>query len=152
MQCLFSSDEGCWVRGKGSNYQPADLDIYCTFDAVPYLRAWLTGPSVDQVFAGFSEVNKAFQMYPSSLTHSGLKRENERDDPVSHVEFFMNKQSDNVTSVHSSLAVLPSGRVVHLVTNDMKRLPFMKYTDRGIDKKDTVNIDVIVLKVCLEVS
>jgi len=41
---------------------------------------------------------------------------------------------------------------VHLVTNDMKRLPFMKYTDRGIDKKDTVNIDVIVLKVCLEVS
>jgi hypothetical protein len=119
---------------------------------VPYLRAWLTGPSVDQVFAGFSEVNKAFQMYPSSLTHSGLKRENERDDPVSHVEFFMNKQSDDVTSVHSSLAVLPSGRVVHLVTNDMKRLPFMKYTDRGIDKKDTVNIDVIVLKVCLEVS
>lgn len=153
VHCLFSSNDDCWVRGRGegSNYQTADtdIDIYCTYDAAPYLRAWLIGPSVDQLFAGYSEVNKAFQLYPSSLTPSWLKREHECD-PVSHVEFFMNKESDNVTSVHSSLAVLEFGRVVHLVTNDTKPLPFMPYTDRGNNKKGTVNIDVIVLKVRME--
>lgn len=51
------SGSACVQAIIGSIWRGSDLDIYCTSDAAPYVRSWLTGQDVQQVFSGYSLVS-----------------------------------------------------------------------------------------------
>ena len=44
----------------GSQWDESDLDIYCTSESAPFVRSWLLGKEVNQIFGGYSEVSKFF--------------------------------------------------------------------------------------------
>ena len=41
----------------GLIWNDADLDIYCTSIAAPFVRRWLIGRELNQAFGGYSEVS-----------------------------------------------------------------------------------------------
>lgn len=51
------SGSACVQAIIGSIWRGSDLDIYCTSDAAPYVRSWLIGQDVQQVFSGYSLVS-----------------------------------------------------------------------------------------------
>ena len=46
----------------GAIWHDADLDIYCSPEAAPYVRSWLIGQDLQQVFCGYSEVSHTYAM------------------------------------------------------------------------------------------
>ena len=54
------SGSTCVQAIVGSQWDESDLDIYCTSESAPFVRSWLLGKEVNQIFGGYSEVSKFF--------------------------------------------------------------------------------------------
>ena len=54
------SGSACVQAIVGSQWDESDLDIYCTSESAPFVRSWLLGKEVNQIFGGYSEVSKFF--------------------------------------------------------------------------------------------
>lgn len=144
---------------SGNSHTPwigADLDIYCTSFAAPFVRTWLTGQrEVNQVYCGISQVFYPFQSYPSSIIDNDVD-----NDPVSHVEYYSNKLMDKPRLAQEQRRgesrlrsyVFPgSGIVVSLLTSKGEGVPFQLPVrqDQDEGKVTKKNIDLVVLKVCI---
>lgn len=141
MQALLSSNSHTkWIG--------SDLDIYCTAFAAPFVRTWLTGREVNQVFFGISQLFYPYQAYPSSIVDDDVD-----NDPVSHVEYYTNRSKDEPQLSRGfrfyGHCFTGSHIEVSLLTSEGDGVPIRSPVRQDEDDATKKNIDLVVLKVCI---
>ena len=99
----------------GQVWKNADLDIYWRWESAHVIHSWLVGSSVEQVYAGISEVYCPKQ--DNALLMVGLLMvDNSEQDTVLHVEFHMNRD-DSLFNFQSAVSHCERFGVQHVLSN-----------------------------------